>query len=148
MFIVSTLLVPLFMLFHFVGPIPVDLGTHGGELSPCLSSAHCSRQNWSTANLQSDLNHHCCSTWNTSYHHCWRKRWLNPCGSKQCFVWLCRRPWVARQTRYRHDSGTIHFTSWRFWSWCEFSAARQTQNSDQWDGLELGINLFESTFNR
>ena len=55
MFIVSTLLVPLFMLFHFVGPIPVDLGTHGGELSPCVSSAHCSRQNWSTANLQSDL---------------------------------------------------------------------------------------------
>jgi uncharacterized protein (DUF1499 family) len=43
------------MLFHFVGPIPVDLGTNGGELSPCLSSAHCSRQNWSTANLQSDL---------------------------------------------------------------------------------------------
>ena len=31
------------------------MGTHGGELSPCLSSAHCSRQNWSTANLQSDL---------------------------------------------------------------------------------------------
>ena len=55
MFIVSTLLVPLFMLFHFVGPIPVDLGTHGGELSPCVSSAHCSRQNWATANLQSDL---------------------------------------------------------------------------------------------
>ena len=55
MFIVSPLLVPLFMLFHFVGPIPVDLGTHGGELSPCVSSAHCSRQNWSTANLQSDL---------------------------------------------------------------------------------------------
>ena len=55
MFIVSTLLVPPFMLFHFVGPIPVDLGTHGGELSPCVSSAHCSRQNWSTANLQSDL---------------------------------------------------------------------------------------------
>ena len=43
------------MLFHFVGPIPVDLGTHGGELSPCVSSAHCSRQNWSTANLQADL---------------------------------------------------------------------------------------------
>ena len=43
------------MLFHFVGPIPADLGTHGGELSPCVSSAHCSRQNWSTANLQSDL---------------------------------------------------------------------------------------------
>ena len=43
------------MLFHFVGPIPVDLVTHGGDLSPCVSSAHCSRQNWSTANLQSDL---------------------------------------------------------------------------------------------
>ena len=55
MFIVSALLVLLFMLFHFVGPIPVDLGTHGGDLSPCVSSAHCSRQNWSTANLQSDL---------------------------------------------------------------------------------------------
>jgi uncharacterized protein (DUF1499 family) len=43
------------MLFHFVGPIPVDLGVHGGELSPCMSSAHCARQDWPTANLQSDL---------------------------------------------------------------------------------------------
>ena len=55
MFIISTLLVPLFMLFHFVGPIPVDLGVHGGELSQCTSSAHCARQDWPTANLQSDL---------------------------------------------------------------------------------------------
>ena len=55
MFIVSTLLVPLFMLFHLVGPIPADLGIQGIDLSACVSSAHCSRQNWSTANLQSDL---------------------------------------------------------------------------------------------
>ena len=93
-------------------------------------------------------NHHCCSTWNTSYHHCWGERWLHSCGSKQCFVWLCRRPWIARKTRYWHDSGTIHFASRRFWSWCEFSAARQTPNSDQWDGSKLSINLFESAFNR
>ena len=55
MFIVSTLLIPLFMLFHFVGPIPADLGIYGGELSPCTTSAHCSRQDWPSANLQSDF---------------------------------------------------------------------------------------------
>ena len=43
------------MLFHFVGPIPADLGVQGGELSPCTSSAHCARQDWPTANLQLDL---------------------------------------------------------------------------------------------
>ena len=43
------------MLFHFVGPIPADLGVQGGELNPCTSSAHCARQDWPTANLQLDL---------------------------------------------------------------------------------------------
>jgi len=55
MVLVSTLLIPLLMLFHFVGPIPADLGIHDGRLSPCLSPAHCARQDWPSANPQSDL---------------------------------------------------------------------------------------------
>ena len=55
MFIISTLLVPLLMLFHFIGPIPADLGIHGSELSPCISTAHCARQDWLSSNPQSDL---------------------------------------------------------------------------------------------
>ena len=43
------------MLFHFVGPIPTDLGIHGSELNPCTTSAHCARQDWPTTNLHSDL---------------------------------------------------------------------------------------------
>jgi uncharacterized protein (DUF1499 family) len=33
----------LLALFHFVGPIPTDLGIHQGQLSPCESPAHCAR---------------------------------------------------------------------------------------------------------
>ena len=55
MFIISTLLIPLLMLFHFIGPIPADLGIHGSELSPCISTAHCARQDWLSSNPQSDL---------------------------------------------------------------------------------------------
>ena len=55
MFIVSTLLIPLFMLFHLVGPIPAELGIQGGDLSACTSSAHCARQDWHSANPQADL---------------------------------------------------------------------------------------------
>ena len=36
-------------MFHLEGPLPADLGIHGGSLSPCSSSAHCARQNWSVA---------------------------------------------------------------------------------------------------
>ncbi|MEB3170390.1 MAG: DUF1499 domain-containing protein, partial [Synechococcaceae cyanobacterium] len=28
-------------LFHFVGPVPADLGVHNGALSACPSPAHC-----------------------------------------------------------------------------------------------------------
>ena len=36
-------------LFHLVGPLPSDLGVHGGALSACASPTHCARANWSTA---------------------------------------------------------------------------------------------------
>ena len=37
-------------LFHLIGPVPADLGVHGGSLSPCPSSAHCARADWPVAN--------------------------------------------------------------------------------------------------
>lgn len=36
-------------LFHFVGPVPADLGLHNGVLSPCPSPAHCARADWPVA---------------------------------------------------------------------------------------------------
>jgi uncharacterized protein (DUF1499 family) len=42
-------------LFHLVGPLPVDLGVHGGALSPCPSPAHCARVNWPVADPQAAL---------------------------------------------------------------------------------------------
>ena len=36
----------LLALFHFVGPMPTDLGIHQGQLSPCESPAHCARLEW------------------------------------------------------------------------------------------------------
>ena len=36
-------------LFHFVGPVPADLGVHNGALSACPSPAHCARADWSVA---------------------------------------------------------------------------------------------------
>lgn len=36
-------------LFHFVGPVPTDLGVHNGVLSPCPSPAHCARADWPVA---------------------------------------------------------------------------------------------------
>lgn len=36
-------------LFHLVGPVPADLGVHGGALSPCPSTAHCARVDWPVA---------------------------------------------------------------------------------------------------
>ena len=36
----------LLALFHFVGPMPSDLGIHQGQLSPCESPAHCARLEW------------------------------------------------------------------------------------------------------
>lgn len=36
-------------LFHFVGPVPADLGVHNAVLSPCPSPAHCARADWPVA---------------------------------------------------------------------------------------------------
>ena len=36
----------LLALFHFIGPMPTDLGIHQGQLSSCESPAHCARIEW------------------------------------------------------------------------------------------------------
>ena len=33
-------------LLHLEGPVPEDLGVHGGSLSPCGTPAHCARADW------------------------------------------------------------------------------------------------------
>ncbi len=33
-------------LLHLEGPVPEDLGVHGGSLSPCAAPAHCARADW------------------------------------------------------------------------------------------------------
>lgn len=33
-------------LLHLEGPLPEDLGVHGGSLSPCAAPAHCARLDW------------------------------------------------------------------------------------------------------
>ena len=42
-------------LFHWVGPVPADLGVHGGALSACVSPAHCARADWAVADPQAAL---------------------------------------------------------------------------------------------
>lgn len=42
-------------LFHLVGPVPADLGVHGGSLSACASSAHCARADWTVRDPQAAL---------------------------------------------------------------------------------------------
>jgi len=42
-------------LFHWVGPVPADLGVHDGALSRCVSQAHCARADWSVTDPQSAL---------------------------------------------------------------------------------------------
>jgi uncharacterized protein (DUF1499 family) len=42
-------------LFHLVGPVPADLGVHGGALSPCPSRAHCARVDWRVADPEATL---------------------------------------------------------------------------------------------
>ncbi len=34
-------------LLHLEGPVPEELGVHGGSLSPCAAPAHCARVDWS-----------------------------------------------------------------------------------------------------
>jgi uncharacterized protein (DUF1499 family) len=40
---------------HFEGPVPGNLGVHAGSLSPCETSAHCARADWSVADPEAAL---------------------------------------------------------------------------------------------
>ncbi len=51
----ASLLLPVLMLFHLVGPVPPELGVHAGELSPCESTAHCSRSRWLSTDPEGDF---------------------------------------------------------------------------------------------
>ena len=42
-------------LFHVVGPVPPELGVHGGALATCPSPAHCARADWPVADPQAAL---------------------------------------------------------------------------------------------
>jgi len=43
-------------LFHWVGPVPADLGVRSAALAPCASAAHCARADWAVADPQVALN--------------------------------------------------------------------------------------------
>lgn len=36
-------------LLHLAGPVPEELGVHGGSLSPCAAPSHCARADWALA---------------------------------------------------------------------------------------------------
>lgn len=42
-------------LFHFVGPVPAELGVHNGALAACPAPAHCARADWAVADPNSAL---------------------------------------------------------------------------------------------
>ena len=51
-----TITLPLVLgLFHFIGPVPSDLGIQAGHLSPCPGPAHCSRAVWSVDDAETSL---------------------------------------------------------------------------------------------
>jgi uncharacterized protein (DUF1499 family) len=43
-------------LLHLEGPVPEDLGVHGGSLSPCGAPAHCARADWEFTDPEAALN--------------------------------------------------------------------------------------------
>jgi uncharacterized protein (DUF1499 family) len=51
----ATVLIPVLMLFHLVGPVTADLGIHNGQLSPCPGPAHCASDLWTSTNPTGDL---------------------------------------------------------------------------------------------
>lgn len=42
-------------LFHFVGPVPPDLGVRNGSLAACATTAHCARAAWPVADARQAL---------------------------------------------------------------------------------------------
>jgi uncharacterized protein (DUF1499 family) len=42
-------------LLHLAGPLPSDLGLHGGSLTPCATPAHCARADWPVSDPEAAL---------------------------------------------------------------------------------------------
>ena len=53
--LIASVVVPVLLLFHLVGPMPTDLGDHDGRLSPCSSPAHCAQELWNSAEPNADF---------------------------------------------------------------------------------------------
>ena len=53
--LIASVVVPVLLLFHLVGPMPTDLGDHDGRLSPCSSPAHCAQEQWNSAEPNADF---------------------------------------------------------------------------------------------
>ena len=56
MTVLASLLAPILMLFHLVGPVPADLGVSNSALRPCMTTAHCASETWTSTNPTADLN--------------------------------------------------------------------------------------------
>ena len=54
-FLLGITLPLLLALFHFIGPVPLDLGIHAGHLSPCPGPAHCASAVWSVSDAETAL---------------------------------------------------------------------------------------------
>ena len=50
------LLAPILILFHFVGPVPSDLGVSNGALRDCKTTAHCANEIWKSSEPSAELN--------------------------------------------------------------------------------------------
>ena len=55
MTLLASLIAPVLLLFHLVGPAPADLGLNHGSLSSCSSTAHCAEAVWSSTEPRQDL---------------------------------------------------------------------------------------------
>ena len=55
MALLASVFLPLLLVFHLVGPLPADLGVHGGQLSPCPSPQHCAQAFWASDQSQFDF---------------------------------------------------------------------------------------------
>ena len=52
----SAITLPLVLaLFHFIGPVPSDLGIQAGHLSPCPGPAHCASAVWTVTDAEDSL---------------------------------------------------------------------------------------------
>ena len=54
-FLVQITIPFILALFHFVGPMPADLGVKEGHLSPCPGFQHCASSQWKVADSTATL---------------------------------------------------------------------------------------------